>query len=97
MKHATAGQRDRDRPEVASFEGAQDIAIRNGLPGFCAWRAGLERRYTVMPPWYWNEQACRRRYVAQIRACVGWQERERRINRGYVDFQQSLAGRLTLE
>ena len=76
---------------------AQAIADRNGLPGFCAWRAGLERRYTVMPPWYWNEQDCRQRYIAHIRTALDWQARENRINRGNVEFQRSLGVRLHLD
>lgn len=74
----------------AAFERAEAIAGRSGLPGFGAWRAGLERRYAVMPPWYWDDRACRCHYVAHIRTAVDWQRRERRINRGNVGFQQSL-------
>jgi hypothetical protein len=76
-----------------AFDSAEAVAGRNGLPGFCAWRAGLERRYTVMPPWYWNEQDCRGRYVAHIRTAIDWQQREQRINRGNTDFLRSLTGR----
>jgi hypothetical protein len=84
------------RPAVSerdAFERAQTIADRNGLPGFCAWRAGLERRYTVMPPWYWNQRDCRKRYIAHIRTAIDWQRREHRINQGNAEFQQLLAGR----
>jgi len=75
------------------FDSAESAAACNGLPGFCAWRSGLERRYTVMPPWYWNEQDCRRRYVAHIRTAIDWQKREQRINRGNADLFRSLTGR----
>jgi len=77
-----------------AFDSAEAAAGCNGLPGFCAWRAGLERRYTVMPPWYWNEQDCRRRYVAHIRTAIDWQKREQRINRGNADFLHSLTGKV---
>lgn len=76
----------------AALERAEAVAGRNGLPGFCAWRAGLERRYTVMPPWYWNDQDCRRRYISHVRTAIDWQKREHRINRGNADFLRSLAG-----
>lgn len=72
------------------IEAAEASADRNGLPGFYAWRAGLERRYTVMPGWYWNDQACRRHYVAHIRAAIDWQKRERKIGHGNAEFIRSL-------
>ena len=75
------------------FRGAEEAAAANGIAGFCAWRMGLERRYTVMPPWYWNEQECRRRYVAHVRAAIDWQEREHRINRQNTAFIMDLSGR----
>jgi hypothetical protein len=75
---------------VTGIEVAEASASRHGLPGFCAWRAGLERRYTVMPRWYWNEQECRRHYIFQIQAAIDWQERERRIGRGNAEFHRSL-------
>jgi len=69
---------------------AEVTASRNGLPGFSAWRTGLERRYTVMPRWYWNEQECRQHYISHVQAAIDWQDRERRISRGASQFQQSL-------
>lgn len=69
---------------------AESAASRNGLPGFSAWRSGLERRYTVMPRWYWNERDCRRHYISHVQAAIDWQDRERRISRGSAEFQQSL-------
>lgn len=75
---------------ATDVEAVETNASRNGLPGFCAWRAGLERRYAVMPVWYWNELECRRHYVAHIRAAVEWQEREHRISRGNAEFYRSL-------
>lgn len=74
----------------AAFKRAKTLAGRNGLPDFAAWRAGLERRYTVMPLWYWDDRACRRHYVAHIRTALDWQQRERRINRRNIDFQRVL-------
>jgi hypothetical protein len=67
------------------------VAGRHGLPSFGAWRVGLERRYTVMPPWYWNDQLCRENYISHIRAAIDWQRREARINRGNAGFYRSLA------
>jgi hypothetical protein len=72
------------------IEAAEATAGRSGLPGFCAWRVGLERRYTTMPRWYWDEQACRRHYIAHIQAATRWQERQGRISRGNADFHRSL-------
>jgi hypothetical protein len=72
---------------------AENAAAENGLSGFCAWRMGLERRYTVMPPWYWNDQQCKRRYISHIRAAIDWQRREHRINRANAVFLSGLSGR----
>lgn len=69
---------------------AEEAARAHGLPSFDAWRAGLERRYTVMPLWYWNERHCRENYVSHIRAAIDWQRLERRINRGNAGFHSSL-------
>lgn len=93
MSEANVRQTGPATSAESAFERAVAIADRNGLPGFCAWRTGLERRYTVMPPWYWNEQACRRRYAAHIRTTLDWQARERRINRGNAEIQRLLSGR----
>jgi hypothetical protein len=79
------------RPPGTAFEQAETSAGRNGLPNFAAWRTGLERRYTVMPPWYWDDRTCRQRYVVHIRSAIDWQQRAQRINRGNADFQRSLA------
>ena len=69
---------------------AEADARRHGLPGFDAWRTALERRYTVMPVWYWSDRQCRENYVAHIRAAIDWQRSERRINRGNAEFHRSL-------
>ena len=69
---------------------AESLASRHGLPTFSAWRTGLERRYTVMPPWYWNERHCRENYITHIRTAIDWQRRESRINRGNSGFHRSL-------
>lgn len=75
---------------VDRLKNAEATARRNGLPGFSAWRSGLERRYTVMPRWYWNEQECRLHYISHVQAAIDWQDRERRISRGASEFQRSL-------
>lgn len=79
-------------PATDALTNAEALADRHGLPGFGVWRAGLERRYTVMPAWYWNGQECRRRYIAHIDTVIDWQRRERKINRGYAGFLGFLAG-----
>jgi hypothetical protein len=83
---ASLHRTDRQR-SVAQVEAE---ACRHGLPGFDAWRAGLERRYTVMPLWYWDDRHCRENYISHIRAAIDWQRSERRINRGNVEFLGSL-------
>lgn len=75
---------------LTGIEAAEASARRNGLPGYGRWWAGLERRHTVMPHWYWNEQECRRHYIDHIRAAIDWQERERRISQGNADFHRGL-------
>ena len=80
-------------PARDAFEDAETIAGRHGLPAFGTWRTGLERRFTVMPPWYWDERDCRQHYVAHIQTTIDWQRRERRINRENADFHNSLVGR----
>jgi hypothetical protein len=74
----------------AAFDAAQRQAAQAGLPDYNAWRAGLERRYTVMPPWYWNESLCRQNYIAHIRAAIDWQQQHARLNRGNAAFQRIL-------
>jgi hypothetical protein len=69
---------------------AEADAHRHGLPGFDSWRTGLERRYTVMPLWYWDDRRCRENYISHIRAAIDWQRSERRINRGNAEFLRSL-------
>jgi hypothetical protein len=71
---------------------AEAIADRYGLPGYGAWRAGLERRYSAMPPWYWDELRCQENYISHIRTAIDWQRRERRINQGNAGFYRSLTG-----
>ena len=86
-EHAQHPRRAYDGHSVVQTEAD---ARRHGLPGFDAWRTGLERRYTVMPPWYWNDRHCRENYVAHIRAAIDWQRSQRRINRGNAEFHLSL-------
>ena len=76
-----------------AFQDAEETAATRGIAGFCAWRMGLERRFTVMPPWYWNEQECRRRYIAHVHAAIDWQQREHRINQQNTAFIRTLSGR----
>ena len=86
-EQAHTPHRARSNQTVAEAEGA---AQTHGLPSFDAWRAGLERRYTVMPLWYWNDQHCRANYVSHIRAAIDWQRLEGRINCGNAGFYSSL-------
>lgn len=82
-----APSRPVDRRSIAQ---AEADAQRYGLPGFDAWRTTLERRYTVMPVWYWNDRLCRENYIAHIRAAIDWQQSQRRINHGNAEFHRSL-------
>ena len=72
------------------FHQAQRMAEERGLQSFSAWRTGLERRYTVMPPWYWRESVCQQNYVEHIRSAAEWQEQQARINEGNRALPQSL-------
>ena len=76
---------------LVSLDCAEKTAKRTGLPGFDAWRTTLERRYTVMPLWYWNDRACRQQYAAHVRRAAEWQLREHRINAANTGFQLSLS------
>ncbi len=71
---------------------AEALADKCGLPSYGSWRAGLERRYSVMPPWYWDEFRCQENYIFHIRAAIDWQRRERRINQGNAGFYRALTG-----
>lgn len=70
----------------------QRAAEAAGLPRYEAWCTALERRYTVMPPWYWDGAKRRAAYADHIRANLDWQEREARINAGNRDFFGRLRG-----
>ena len=89
-----SGGSEQARPGLAdgghSMARAEAAACRNGLPCFDAWRAGLERRFTVMPLWYWDQRQCRENYISHIRAAIDWQRAQRRINCGNAEFQSSL-------
>lgn len=72
------------------FDGARQMAAAQHLPDYSAWRGGLERRYSVMPPWYWNESTCRQNYAAHIQSISDWQDNQTRINTGNAVFHQEL-------
>lgn len=71
------------------FDDARKMAASHRLPDYSSWRNALERRYSVMPPWYWNESACRQNYAAHIRSIAEWQENQARINNGLAAFHQT--------
>lgn len=72
------------------FDKARRIAAVHRLPDYLSWRSGLERRYSVMPPWYWNESVCRQNYAAHIQSISDWQENQAQINAGLTAFHQGL-------
>ena len=72
------------------FDDARQMAPAKHLPDYAAWRSALERRYSVMPCWYWNESACRRNYASHIQSISDWQTNQERINTGIAAFHQDL-------
>jgi hypothetical protein len=68
------------------FARAKEAAAANGLPDYGDWRAAQERRYTVMPLWYWDTMNCRRNYAAYIQDRLTWQQEQARINQGNAAF-----------
>jgi hypothetical protein len=84
--HATAAGQN------AHFESAQQDAEGAGLPRYDAWCVVLERRYTVMPLWYWDSAKRRATYRAHIRATLEWQRKQAQINAGNRDFLRKLRG-----
>lgn len=72
------------------FDDAREMAVAHHLPDYPSWRSALERRYSVMPPWYWNESACRQNYAAHIQSVADWQENQARINAGLAAFHDDL-------
>lgn len=72
------------------FDGARQMAAAQHLPDYSAWRNALERRYSVMPLWYWNESTCRQNYAAQIQSISDWQAKQTRINDGNAAFHGEL-------
>jgi hypothetical protein len=76
----------------ANFDAAQQNAEAAGLPRYDAWCVGLERRYTVMPLWYWDNAKRRAAYAAHIEASLEWQRKQARINAGNWDFLAKLRG-----
>jgi hypothetical protein len=75
------------------IQSAERRAAKHGLPNYSAWRAQLERRYTTMPPWYWNDGMCRQNYVAAIDTAVEWQQRTARINAAAAENFRALIGK----
>lgn len=76
----------------AEFEATQRSAEMAGLPRYEAWSAALERRYTVMPLWYWDTGKRRAAYTGHIRASLEWQRSQARINTGNRQFFDKLRG-----
>ncbi len=76
--------------DALSFDDAREMATVHHLPDYSSWRNALERRYSVMPPWYWNESACRQNYAAHIQSISDWQEDQTRINAGLAKFHHDL-------
>jgi len=74
------------------FEALQCDAERAGLPRYEAWCAALERRYSVMPLWYWNAPKRRTAYADHVRAGIDWQLRQAGINAGNRRFFDQLRG-----
>jgi hypothetical protein len=80
------------REHQLDFDGARQMAAAQHLPDYAAWRSALERRYSVMPPWYWNETTCRQNYASHIQSISDWQANQTQINAGIVAFHQKLGG-----
>ena len=72
------------------FDTAREMAATQDFPGYAEWRSMLERRYSVMPLWYWNESTCRQNYVSHIQSLSRWQDGQARINAGITAFHQDL-------
>lgn len=70
----------------SGFDAIQRAAETAGLPRYEAWCATLERRYSVMPPWYWDTAKRRIAYADHVRASLAWQRRQARINAGNQGF-----------
>lgn len=64
-------------PRLEDIQREAEIA---GLPCYDAWCAALERRYTVMPPWYWDSRKRRAAYAAEVAATHEWQRKQAQIN-----------------
>ena len=73
-----------------NFDSARQLAATQQLPDYSTWRNALERRYSVMPLWYWNETACRQNYASHIQSIADWRAHQARINSGIVAFQKDL-------
>ena len=65
---------------AARLEDIQQEAEIAGLPCYDAWCAALERRYAVMPPWYWDSRKRRAAYAAEVAATREWQRKQAQIN-----------------
>jgi len=72
------------------FDRAQQVAAAQQLPDYSTWRSALERRYSVMPPWYWNESTCRQNYASHIQSNLDWQTSQANINAGIIAFHEEL-------
>ena len=74
------------------FDGARQMAATQDLPDYATWRNALERRYSVMPPWYWNESTCRQNYASHIQSVLDWKANQTQINAGIAAFHHELRG-----
>lgn len=77
---------------TARFEALQRDAEAAGLLRYEAWCAALERRYTAMPPWYWDPVKRRAAYSDHVRASIEWQQSQARINTENRRFLERLRG-----
>ena len=89
---APDGRQSSAAARTAEFEATQRSAERAGLPRYEAWSAALERRYTVMPLWYWDTAKRRAAYTGHIRASLEWQRSQARMNSANRRFFEKLCG-----
>lgn len=74
----------------ARFAEAKEAAAANGLPDYGDWRTALERRYAVMPFWYWDTVVCHRNYTEYVQERLTWQRQQAQINHGNSTFHRRL-------
>ena len=64
------------------FSRAQARAAAHGIPDWSTWQSNLERRYDVLPTWFWDEQSRKVNYVAFVDTQLRWQKKQARVNEG---------------